>query len=223
MPGPARSSSSSVYWASLVSFVLGGVLSAIVLVIVFAPTIRQINRTAAYVKEQEKVWGHHRTEAPETISKCAADMSKLHTALLAYEKPQGHLPVGEGTGCGVIAKQFGPYVKDRKLFVCPADPTRGTHYGTKQYPNSRLYTYSGYWVETNQGRYLALKPDSPLLICRHHPGVLLILRYNGLVEVAPESKYKEIKAQFAQEQRAPSGAPRGSDPTKLSPRAEERR
>jgi len=209
MEHPEKSSSRSSYVTAVMTFVMGGLLTASLLITLYGPTYKQVAESAAYAAEQKKVWGHHLTEAPETAVPCSANLLKLYAAIKAYEKEHGYLPVANKKVNGRLGVLLKPYLgKEAGCLICPADPTKGTYYGDKEYPQSYLYGYSEAVFDKNHGRKLPLAPDSPLLLCRHHTKGMLILRYNGTVELAPEGRYSEIRVRFADEPK--QGATQGS-------------
>ncbi len=209
MEHPEKPSSRSSYVAAVMTFVMGGLLTASLLITLYGPTYRQVAESGAYAAEEKKVWGHHLTEAPETAVQCSANLLKLHAAIKAYEKEHGYLPVATKKGNGLLGLLLRPYLgRDASCLICPADPTKGLHYGDKEHPQSYLYGYSEVVFERNHGRKLPLAPDSPLVLCRHHTKGVLILRYDGTVELAPEGRYSEIRVRFADEPK--QGATLGS-------------
>ncbi len=177
-------------WSVVLSMVTGAAFVA-ALVVTFAGSHSEKEKTIrAYEVEQERVWGHHKREAPETIVRCAEQLGKVHEALKAHEREYRH-PLVETEETTLLPVKIIPYLKDKRALICPADPTKGTHDGTKKHPCSYSYLYSRYWFEKNGGKYLDLAVDTPIIVCDHHPGTVLVLRHNGIVEVAPKGKYPE--------------------------------
>jgi hypothetical protein len=208
--GPSGDSVSRrvLLWSVALSILTGAVLTAATVLTFAIPRSTQVDRSAeAHSAEQERAWGHEKREAPETIARCALQLSEIYGALQAYEQEHGHAPVENGRKSFLVG-QITHYLHDQSALICPADPTKGTHYGSEQHPSSYLYLYSRYWFERNGRKYLPLAGDSPVVICRHHPGVALVLRRNGVVEVVPNGKYKEIRVRFAEEHGSPAAAGR---------------
>ncbi|MFB3881864.1 MAG: hypothetical protein ACE149_11410 [Armatimonadota bacterium] len=180
----------SLAWAVLLSMLTGAAISAALIVTLAAPNSSEDAAAKAYEAEQERVWGHHRREAPESIAKCAGQLSRIHEALRAFDRAHGR-PLVETERTTLLPVRIVRYLNDKDDLICPADPTKGTHDGTEEHPTSYSYLYSRYWLEKNGGRYIPLSADSAIVVCDHHPGVVMVLRWNGVVEVAPKGKYPE--------------------------------
>src|SRR5690242_9268738 len=58
-------------------------------------------------------------EADAKLDACTAQLQEIGRALAAYERDRHRLP-------DQLSDLFPDYVKDKKLFHCPADPTEGT-------------------------------------------------------------------------------------------------
>ncbi len=179
-----------LHWSVVLSMLTGAALTA-ALIVTFAPPLSGEEKLLLrYRAEQERVWGHKRRETPETIVTCAGQLTKIHHALEAYDREHGH-PLVETEKTTLLPAELAHYLSDKGTLICPADPTKGTHNGTREHPTSYSYLYSRYWLERNGGKYINLAPDTPTIICDHHPGAALVLRWNGMVEVAPKGKYPQ--------------------------------
>lgn len=120
-------------------------------------------------------------------------------ALKMYEDDYGGLPVHDGPE---LAKHWraklAPYAKDKRLFICPTDPSGGAQ-RQHRWPDPCSYAYFYTVVMLPPGEtYRRPKATSPLLCCTVHRrdyGYILA-RYDGSIELAPLGRYFEVQIEF---------------------------
>jgi len=129
----------------------------------------------------------------QSIDMYAADYGGVPICLFPYQYPN---PI-------TWHQQVYPYVHDRQIFVCPADPKNGraveyTH--GVDLPCSYIYLYTAFWWKRNGKRYVEPTQRSVLLLdgIMHDPVAQesLLGRHDGSVELAPRLRYRLIRVTF---------------------------
>lgn len=144
------------------------------------------------------------------LATCISNLRQLVQAVHMYEQDWGTVPIeyrmktSEGIYGFVQQILFPNYVKDKSLFICPADPYQGTRpfivfWKGEKWPI--LYPYFINFVTVKEyGRgNPRLKPRSGLFICGFHKKefqIDVIARYDGSIELAPRGRYKIIRPEF---------------------------
>jgi type II secretory pathway pseudopilin PulG len=144
------------------------------------------------------------------LTECVSNLRQLVMAVHAYEDDWGMIPMRyipihktqEGE-FGFVTQLIYPYVKDRRIYICPEDDTpgidaiwdkpiiwRGENWAT---------SYEYYVNEVSLKREgISIPPVPPrlvLFLCFNHSRSLnvdLISRYDGTIEIAPVGRYKTL-------------------------------
>lgn len=139
---------------------------------------------------------------------CTSNLRQLVLACKMYEADNEHLPIQYGSRppqgpMGHWQNQIFPYIKDRRVYICPIDPDAGRKGGGVHteggWPYSYPYLLSNFWLHPD-GSYRPPAPRAMLFLDDLHlvkdrnnfvkPGsVTLIGRYDGSVEAAAFMKY----------------------------------
>lgn len=145
---------------------------------------------------------------------CTSNLRQLVQAARMYEMDNDHLPINYGAypphgAAGHWQNQVWPYIRDRRIFICPHDPYAGATGGGAGghteggWPYSYPYLLSDFWLNPDGG-YRPPSARSPLFTDSYHAtatgapgmikpgGVTLIGRYDGSVEAAHPFKYEVI-------------------------------
>ncbi len=141
---------------------------------------------------------------------CINNLKQLVLAVHAYENDWGNIPMRyipthktkEGE-FGFVTQLIYPYVKDRRIYICPEDPTpetdsiwdrpiiwRGVNWATsyEYYVNEITLKRAGISIPP-------VPPKLVLFICLKHTrslNVNLLARYDGTIEIAPVRRYKSL-------------------------------
>jgi len=144
------------------------------------------------------------------LAACISNLKQLVLAVHAYENDWGNLPMRydpihetpEGE-FGFVTQLLYPYVKDRRVYICPSDPTpetdslwdRPIFWRGENWATSYEY-YVTPWNLKREG--ISIPPVPPhlvLFLCFNHTKSLnvdLISRYDGTIEIAPVGRYKNL-------------------------------
>jgi len=133
-----------------------------------------------------------------------SNLRQLIQAVHMYEQDWGIVPIEKPTKTkegwyGFVQQMLFPYVQDTSLFICP------THRGIwftepiwkgKKWFMSYQYYVNEYTVKEYGKGSPYLRPYSVLFTCLRHRNVVLIARYNGIIELSPLGYYLIIRAEF---------------------------
>lgn len=122
---------------------------------------------------------------------CISNLRQCLQAVKMYEGDYGAVPV-DAPPENTWREQLFPYVKERRVFLCSQDRTKGEVYRMGgQIPSSFAYYLNSYTLAKFGG--LPPSPRSPLLICRSHELYQGIIgRYDGSIELPPPHRYRRI-------------------------------
>jgi len=147
------------------------------------------------------------------LTSCISNLRQLVLAVHAYENDWGMIPLmydpihktSEGE-FGYITQLIYPYVKDRQIYICPADPKPGIDaiwdrpiiWHGVNWASSYRTCLSQYNLleDVIKKRKISIPPipsDLVLFFCGMHLEdfrVSLIARYSGEIEVAPWGRYR---------------------------------
>lgn len=142
---------------------------------------------------------------------CILNLRQLVQAVRMYEMDWGTVPIERyrRESSTLFQQMIYPYVRDKTIFLCPADPTRGLMHGTVPrplaiYQGKELRTSYDYLVNDVIVRLFGkgrphLKPRSAVIICGWHVEtykIHILGRHDGVVEIVPLGRYKAIRAHF---------------------------
>lgn len=144
------------------------------------------------------------------LGACISNLRQLVLAVHAYEDDWGMIPMRynpihetESGEFGFVTQLIYPYVKDRRIYICPNDPTPETDsiwdrpiiWRGENWATSYEY-YVTKWNLERKGIHIPpVPPKLVLFSCFKHVrslNVYLISRYDGTIEIAPVGRYKSI-------------------------------
>lgn len=149
--------------------------------------------------------GINRARHQGYLTACLNNLRQLHLAVKMYENDWGFVPIeyrvetndGYYGWVQQILYHHG-YVKDKNLFLCPADPHKGQFgfvpiWQGEKFLMSYGYLVNSYTISRLPGR--TLTSQSVLFGCHWHLRPMkidVLVRYDGSIELAPFGRYKFI-------------------------------
>jgi prepilin-type N-terminal cleavage/methylation domain-containing protein len=149
------------------------------------------------------------------LTPCISNLRQLVLAVHAYENAWGMIPLqydpihktSEGE-FGFVVQLIYPYIKDRQIYICPADPTpgidaiwdrpiiwRGVNWASSYRTSLSQYNLVEDVIKKRKISIPPIPADLVLFFCGMHVEDLrvnLIARYGGEIEVAPLGRYRFI-------------------------------
>jgi prepilin-type N-terminal cleavage/methylation domain-containing protein len=140
------------------------------------------------------------------LATCISNLRQLVLAVHMYEQDWGIVPIEKPTKTeegwyGYVQQMLFPYIQDTSVFICPVAKGRWFTepiWKGKKWTMCYAYYVNDYVVNKYGKGNPRLKHSSPLFSCFYHENlkVILIARYNGMIEVIPPGLYKAIHAEF---------------------------
>jgi type II secretory pathway pseudopilin PulG len=153
--------------------------------------------------------GFSRVQSKARDVMCVSNMHQVLLGLQMYVNDYGELPLDHAGQVVVDGKELNPgiqwttaalpYIRDKEVFLCPQDPTRGTGVFVRGIPCSWGYGYTTAIVEASHAAGKEVASESPVLTCLWHvrtSDVIVIGRKDASIEVAPRLKYSWISTVF---------------------------
>jgi hypothetical protein len=153
------------------------------------------------------------------LATCISNLRQLIQAVHMYEQDWGTVPIApnhpiktpEGMW-GFIDQMLYPYVRDKSVFLCPSDPTRGRWrpelpnlssitivWKGEEWLNSYHWLINELVVQIYGKGNPRLKSTSPLFVCSAHKrplGFSLIAHYDGSIVLWPKGRPRFVRAEF---------------------------